>query len=200
MKIRASDVLGTARIAVADAARRSDMRRLTMYPDSVPCRSGCDGCCSRLVTVSVAEAVLMYEHLKTSGDWPRARAACVEQAPSARGATPVAWFKMNIKCPVLKENRSCGAHPVRPIACSTHFVQSEPAACDPWAKAPGPYKPLDFRDVAIEETSRLLESLEPYGVLQMQLPLPLALLLAERVSVQSGLSLEQVISYLFNEL
>lgn len=198
MRVRMSSALGTARIAVSDAAERSSMRRLTMYSDSVPCRSGCDGCCSRLTRVTVAEAILMYEHLLQDGTWSGVRAAAVEQAPEANKASPVSWYKMNIKCPALRDGR-CAAYPVRPIACSTHFVQSEPSACDPWSANVGAFRTLDFRDIAMEETTRLIDSLEPYGVLQIELAIPVALLLAERISVQSGLSLEQTISLFFNE-
>jgi Fe-S-cluster containining protein len=151
-------------------------------------------------SVTVAEAVLLYEDMSRSGAWPRARAEALAQIPLLRGTNAVSWFKMNRPCPVLSSNGMCSAYRVRPIACSTHFVTSDPSSCDPWAMGASEYSPLDFRDVAMEETERMVRTLEEGGILQLELPMPQALMVAERVSTRSGLTLEQVTSYVMNEL
>ncbi len=114
---------------------------------------------------------------------------------------PVAWFKMNLRCPVLgPESGLCGAYPVRPTPCSTHFVTSDPAQCDPWSAAGGPYSAVPMDDIHEEFMEKMAAVVDGNGILAYRMPLPRALLFAESVRTVTGLSLEDMTSMLRSEL
>ena len=59
---------------------------------------------------------------------------------------------------------------------------------------------MEMEDV-YEESSRKIESkVDGHGILAFKLPLPVALLLAERIKHRKGLSSQEVMSFIFNEL
>lgn len=200
MQFQFSEVLGPVKLALMDTAEQAEKRRLRTVQDA-PCAPGCAGCCHRLVKSTVAEAVLLYGHLKKSGRWGEVRRRARKALPMAKDAEPVSWFMMRIPCPVLDpETSRCLAYPVRPAACSTHFVRSDPEICNPHGVRSGAYVPVDFNDLTEKFLRRLVSSVAGYGILQLQLPLQSGLLLAEAVNLQSGLSLERAVSMFFNEL
>ena len=121
--------------------------------------------------------------------------------PLAKNAEPVSWFLMNLPCPVLDPgDNTCLAYRVRPAACSTHFVRSNPGLCSPHAVKSGPYVPADFDDLLGEFLDRLASNVAGFGILQLQLPLPSGILLAEAINLQTGLSLDKAVSMFLNEL
>lgn len=184
-----------------EAASSTDKRRLRVYGRSISCKPGCHGCCKRYLTVSLAEAMVMHDHLKKRGQWEQVRQEADDQYRRYGRVTDLVWFKMNISCPVLdRDTGMCRAHQVRPPACAAHFATSDPDLCDPLSTAGGEYRPVEMRDVVEKFRNELSESLAEHGILQMRLPLPVALLMAERISVRSGMSLEQAISLIRNEL
>lgn len=200
MDLRLSQALGPVKLALADTAIKAERRRLRVFKDSVPCKPGCAGCCSRLVKVTMAEALIAYEHLVASGRWPEVRARAESQMPEVMEVSPPAWYMMNRKCPVLDPGTSrCLAHPVRPVLCSTHFVRSNPALCDPHAVVAGSYSPVQFNDLVEAFLKRMLANVAGSGILQLELPLPAALLLSERVNLQAGLTLDRVVSLFLHE-
>lgn len=171
-----------------DAADRADRRRLRMYKD-ITCRPGCHGCCSRMVVVSLAEAVVIYEELVSMGTWPQVRARAEAQVPLLASADQVTWFKMNQKCPVLDaESGQCSAYSVRPAACSTHFSRSDPDLCDPWKAARGKFVPVDFVDLHAQMLSRIGSANPDMGYLLTSAPMPLALLMAERIRAKTSVA------------
>jgi len=202
MEFRFSQALGPVRLALMDTARKAEKRKLQVIrPSGPPCRAGCAGCCRRLIRATVAEAILVFDHLKKSGRWPEVRARAKEQLPLARDAEPLSWFMTATPCPVLDlDGETCLAYPVRPVTCSVHFVRSDPGLCHPHGVKSGPYVPVDFDDLAEKFVKRLFSSVAGYGILQLQLPLQSGLLLAEAINLQSGLSLEKAVSMFFNEL
>ncbi len=180
------------------AAADSEKRRLAMVPRD-RCAPGCHSCCHRSVEVTVAEATVMVAHLRWSGVWKPVRKACEALAERARTTSPDAWFKMKTRCPVLADDGRCSAYSVRPPACSVHFVTSDPALCDPWSSRAGEYSPVELRDVYALSQERIREALPEGGIMSMVLPLPIALLLADRVAVRTDLSYEQAIELIGRE-
>lgn len=186
-------------MAVMEAASASERRRLKVVP-SVSCRPGCNGCCSRHVEVTVAEAAVMVLWLRRRGLWDGVKRAAEEQASLARRTPPDAWFKMNIKCPALsREDGTCAAHQVRPPSCSTHYAASDPAACDPWVSSEREYLPVDFTDIYVDSQKSIRDTLKADGILLLQLPMSLALLLADRVAAGAAKSYEEAVSIMRDE-
>lgn len=120
-------------------------------------------------------------------------AAAEALAESARTLSADAWFKMKTRCPVLDGQDMCSAYGVRPPACSTHFVLSDPDCCDPWSATGSEYVPADLKDVYVDSQRRIRESLPSSGIMSMVLPLPLALLVADRIAVRTDMSVEQAL-------
>lgn len=202
MKFKFSESIGPVRLAVMDTAEKSEKRRLRVAnSEKIPCKSKCSGCCRRMIGVSMAECVIIYDHLKNSGKWASVRKRAKKLMPLVKEADPISWFTMGIPCPILDPTENtCLAYKVRPVACSTHFVQSDPGLCDPHTVKSGTYKPLDFVDLVNNFTKRLSSSVAGQGILQIHLPIPSGLLLAEAINVQSGLSLEKAAALFLNEL
>jgi Fe-S-cluster containining protein len=195
-----ANMLGQVKLAMMDASEKAAKRRLTVYGDKVRCKSACDGCCARLVHLTVAEATVIQEHLSKTGQWAEVRARAVALAPTVRSANAVSWFKMNLKCPVLdEEKRTCRAYAVRPTPCSVHFAASDPSLCDPWSPKGGDYRPVEMEDVHEDFVRRTEPSLDGHGILALRLAMPLALLLAERIKYQRGMSVQEVMSLVYNE-
>lgn len=201
MDVRLSEAIAPVKLALIGVAEKSSKRRLTVYGDKIPCAPGCSGCCSRLISITVAEAVLIYSHLSQFGRWAAISLECRKQLPDIKNSGSVSWFLMNRKCPVLDlEKGTCSAYSVRPVACSTHFVTSKPELCDSWNSGAGDYSPVDFSDLYEEFQEKLATNIAGHGILSLELPLPQALLLAERINLQSGMSLDKAVSLFINEL
>lgn len=199
MKLDLVTMVRPVKAAMKEASERASVRRLHVFLDRIKCRAGCSSCCSRMIHVSVAEALVMHESLIASGKWPEVRKRAVAQKPVAASASPMAWFKMNIKCPVL-EDGMCGAYDVRPTPCSTHFAESDPSLCDPWGTASGEYSPVQMNDIH-DEFMRALEGLvDGHGILAYRMPISSALLFAEGIRVMTGLSIEELTGILRSEL
>jgi Fe-S-cluster containining protein len=200
MEIRLSQALGPVKLALMDTAVQTANRRLRVLGNKSPCGPGCSNCCSRLVHISVAEGILIYERLVKNGKWLNVRKNAREQFPIIHDIHPLTWFKMNRPCPVLDpDTKTCRTYEVRPAACSTHFVSSDPKLCSPWSTSTGDYKSEDMSDLLESFQKRLEECVDGFGILKLELPLPVALLLAERISIQSFTELDKAVSMLFNE-
>lgn len=201
MDVRLGRALAPVKAAVSETAHKAASRRLTMYGQEVPCKPGCSGCCSRLVPVTVAEAVIIYERLVSDGTWKEVGLRAREQWRDASTSQRLSWFKSNRKCPVLDPaTNRCLAYGVRPTFCSTHFVTSSPELCEPWSTASGEFKPLDFDDLNTEFRTKLMEVVSAFGILGYEMPLPTALLFAERISVQTGMDFHDLLSLMLQEL
>jgi hypothetical protein len=147
----------------------------------------------------MAEAVIIYGYLQSKNRWPEVKKRAQEQFQTAQLADPLSWFKLNIPCPILSD-KLCLAYGVRPALCSTHFAASKPKLCDPWEVESGIYKSVDFDDLYINFRNKVESAVIGYKVLSIELIMPSALLLAERISIQSGLSLKQALSFIFRQL
>jgi len=184
-------------MAVMEASASSEKRRLRMA-ERAPCSPGCHSCCFRMVEITVAEAAVMVFHLRASGGWKRVRAASSSLAVASREMNADTWFKSRTRCPVLSEDGTCSAYAVRPPACSAHLVTSSPDACDPWSSEPE-YAPVDLSAVYLEAHAAISRAVPPGGIMSMSLPIPLALLLADRVAIRTDLTLEQALEIIARE-
>lgn len=201
MAFKVADALSGVRIAMAEAAQRSDRRRLRMYGEKVRCAAGCSGCCSRMVVVTVAEASVVLEQLIKDGTWPRVRESAMSQARIARHANERSWFLMNIPCPVLDpDTKRCSAYSRRPTPCSVHFATSSPELCSPWSAESGTYAPVEMSDIHADFLKGLARTVDGYGVLALSMPMPAALLLAERIRVSPRLTADDIAAFIRTEL
>lgn len=199
MAIRPSDILGQVKLAMTGAATKASVRRLTVVQSS--CQPGCSACCSRLVYVSLAEAIIMQEYLVKNKTWESVREDVETLLPLLENAQPVTWFQMNQACPVLdKTTRLCRAYEVRPTPCSVHFVTSDPALCDPWSTVKGEYKPLTFTDLHEEFLTKLNGAIDANGIFAIRLPIPSALLLAEKIQQIKPSTEEELTAFIRSEL
>ncbi len=201
MEINLSKALGAVRVALGETAQKAQSRRLMVYPTEIKCLPKCDSCCARLITISIAEAFIIYEHLLREDKWEEVRERAVTIFKTSQEASPLSWFKMNVKCPVLdQETKLCKAYGSRPAICSTHFVSSDPAGCDPWATRDVPYESASMHDLFNEFQEELSRKVPQDGIMSMVVHLPVALLIAERINKKTTLSVQDTISLLYNEL
>jgi Fe-S-cluster containining protein len=183
-----------------EAADKASLRRLQMYSEA-PCKPGCSACCNRQIYITTAEALIIQEHLEKAGTWPEVEKRARALLMLSRNTPPVAWFKMNIMCPVLDPvTKLCTAYEVRPTPCSTHFVRSDPSQCDPWTMKAGVYEPISLMDLHQDFLKKLEKVIDGYGLLALKFPMPLALIFAARIKVQSGLGANEMVSLIYNEL
>jgi Fe-S-cluster containining protein len=195
-----ASALTAVKVAVKEAADKASLRRLQLY-DDVKCKPGCSACCNRQIYITTAEALIIQEHLEKTDQWADVEKRARALLKLARDTTPVAWFKMNIMCPVLDPvTRLCTAYESRPTPCSTHFVRSDPSQCDPWSMKPGKYDPVDFPELHENFMKALAKIVDGYGILALRFPIPIALIFAARIKMQSGLRASEVISLIYNEL
>jgi Fe-S-cluster containining protein len=201
MKIDLAGSVRPVEAAMRGSSEKTVVRRLNLYLDRIKCVRGCASCCSRMVYISVAEALVMQETMSESGRWSEVRRRCLDQRQTSMDSNPVSWFKMNVSCPVLDpKSKECLAYEVRPTPCSTHFVESDPRQCNPWETKGGGYLPIQMNDIH-EEFMRTMEScVDGYGILAYRMPMPVALLFAESVRTMTGLTLEEVTSLMRSEL
>lgn len=197
MDLKLIEAISPVKAAMIDIGIRTNAATLTMNPRP-SCKAGCSFCCKRAVRVTTAEAVIMVAWLQQKKLWTGVRAIANEQRHI--DANPLAWFKMGLDCPVLDQNtRTCLAYDVRPTVCSTHFAMSPPEGCDPTSCKRVGFKPFLMTDFHKKFANTLAANVAVHGVLNINMPMPTALLFAERVSTKSGMEFEGVISMLFGE-
>lgn len=197
MKIKLSKATGKVKLTVLNTISKTDTERVQ---NDYSCKVGCHSCCYRMVRLTVAEAMILYSYLVEKGEWAEVQAAARKQIKISKNVDPIAWFKMRIECPVLNtETKTCRAYKVRPPFCSTHFVTSEPRACDPWYTGKAKYEPAYLENIYKVAMERIQNSVEGGGILGVELPIQTALLFAEKVSVKTGLDFQQILKIISNE-
>ncbi len=144
--------------------------------------------------------MVLREELVKNGSWPAVLERAARLADLSTTTNPVAWFKMNIPCPVLDPGtKDCLAYKVRPAACSSHFVISDPSSCDPWSLEELAYEPAD--SAAGAETFRrgVAASLGPVGVLSTTSPMAASLVAADRLRETGEMSPDEIVSLIGRE-
>jgi hypothetical protein len=152
-----------------------------------------------MIYITVAEAIVIQEHLEKSGRWADVLRKCLAVLDSVRNSNPMSWFRMNSECPVLSDD-DCLAYSVRPVTCSVHFALSDPKLCHPWSTEAGEYSPVELEDVFLDFQKALHSSIDAHGILALKMPLPASLIMAERVRYQPDLTPEALIRLIYNEL
>jgi Fe-S-cluster containining protein len=194
-----SSALLRVRGAMVEAGVKSSARRLTVLQDAT-CKRKCSGCCRRMIHITVAEAIVLQGHLEKAGTWPAVLQKCSQMLASVRNSNSLAWFRMNVACPVLSEDGDCLAYSVRPATCAVHFALSDPKLCSPWTTDIGEYLPVELEDVFLDFQKTLQSSIDAHGILALKMPLPASLIMAERVRYQPNLTPEALIRLIYNEL
>lgn len=193
--------LWKVKLSIMDAANKSNKRHLQINKENVTCKPGCSFCCSRLIHITIAEAIVMLDNLRTTKKWETVKSDCVNIYKISMQSEPLTWFKMNIQCPVLDKNtNSCNAYQVRPTPCSTHWVCSPPDLCDPWGNNAGTFRLISDTDIHQEFFNKLEQEVDGHGILILRLPIPAALLFAERIQERRNTSIEEAMSLIRNEL
>jgi Fe-S-cluster containining protein len=201
MDIELSNTLSAVHLAMMDAAVKTNNRRLIDIHNKYSCKPGCSSCCSRSVFISVAESLVIQAELIHLNNWKQIRERASSLIKYVKLTNQLSWLKMNLNCPILDpDTKRCKAYFVRPSICSTHFVTSDPAVCDPWAPTSIEYMPEPMIDIHQEFERKLKNIIEGHGILNLHLPIPLGLLFAERIQHQKGLEFNEVINIIFNEL
>lgn len=193
----ASTLSGVKSVVLTTIAS-SEKRRLKVV--DISCKKSCSGCCRRYIELTVAEASIIVSFLKQKKLWDSVKEKAERASSMIKKVPSNAWFKMDIKCPVLDDNDLCSAYPVRPSACAVHYAKSDPIVCSPSKISNQKYNPVEFLEEFTESRKKLNSTLAGYGVLQIVLPLPTALLMADRISIKTGLSYDQVMSIIRNEI
>lgn len=199
MNFHLSQAIGSIKVAMLETAQQSLHRRLTIHKDEITCKPKCAGCCRRLIYISVAEAIIISDYLVRTGKWEKIREKSRAQIEILKNSNSTSWFRMNISCPIL-ENELCQAYSIRPPECSTHFVKSDPELCHPWSVQSGNYEKFDMVDLFQKFSEYIEKKTDSYGILKINLPIPVALLLANRIQVQSNKDTFETMRILFNEL
>lgn len=113
--------------------KRADAATAQALPGtSVSCTPGCDACCHYRVHATPIEAHLIVEVVRARGGEgavqrlaERARKALDETGHPADAGYPHA----RVACPLLEESR-CSVYEARPVLCRSHWVKSDPSACE----------------------------------------------------------------------
>ncbi len=130
----------------------------------IACRAGCASCCRIEVAVSSSEALLLHRAIQALPADARSRIVekLQEAAPRLNGLDAGGRRQLNLPCPLLTDEGSCGVYAARPLACRSH-VSFDLAACladaaDPATPVPIPTsKTLTQHRDAIRPRHRDLE-------------------------------------------
>jgi len=201
MDINVINALSNVKHCIIETNTNVHKRQLFVLKNKISCRKGCSHCCSMKVQITVAEALIIYQYLLKKKIWKDIKIECKRLLPLDEATDYVTWFSMKLICPILdKKTNTCQAYIVRPVKCSTHFVKSDPKACDPLNIESHSYEPLIQEDIFKEHYEKLFDSIPEKGILTMLLNIPVALLFAEKISIQTNLSLEKALQLMRDEL
>jgi len=134
---------------------------LSAQGKAISCRMGCTYCCYHYVTVSLAQGIVIVDHLynrkdllkqfldgyetwrkdgeSISADIDRIRIHALSSSiPTHQVFTDTRdlsarYLAKNIRCPFLVDDK-CSIYPVRPLSCSGHHSVSPPDWCAPAAQ------------------------------------------------------------------
>jgi len=125
-----------------DEATAGGLDRLRNEEGIIPaCKLGCCHCCRYHILTNVAEAHTLARYVrremsvdqidglrKRTQQWHEWENSRPGRHPSTSGDEPTDLCNYDHCCPLLVDG-ACIAYPVRPLACRTHFVSSDPLSC-----------------------------------------------------------------------
>lgn len=176
----------TARTELAARAERE----IQTLPLPLTCQKGCHHCCYFPVSISIFEAISLFQWLSDEMIWNKAlKAACEDHAAKTVGLSLEVWMLSLIPCPLLKDGL-CTAYERRPFVCRVTASVGDPHNCHPH-RIPDAEGLVGRR----EALQRLMAAEEPlrkrFAIGKLRVPLARALLVAERVC-KGELELEDV--------
>jgi len=105
--------------------------------DSIHCKVSCSGCCHSKVTVTLGEALSIYDLLVKTNRWDALKPTIEEHFKLYEFMDEISWRKARITCLMLDQNTNlCSIYQNRPIQCGVHFSLQNGEACDPWYTGP----------------------------------------------------------------
>lgn len=179
MKLRIVDTLSDLKVAQKDVINRTQIKSSDPRLN-IKCKTRCSGCCSRKISISVAEALIIHEYLLKTNQLHQVLKKCEDQAPLALDTDSITWFLMNTKCALLKDDM-CSVYPVRPPVCAVHYSKSDPNACSPWSTSNAALDIYTDQD-EINRWFKQLEIMTDRRTLGLILPLPNAMIVANAIA------------------
>lgn len=147
---------------------------------TVTCKKGCANCCSHPIYISIAEGILLYRLLYANRQWSKIKSRIESTRDLTMGLSSEIWLMSNIPCPLLNENKECGAYAARPLRCRTTFSSGDPKLCHPHAL--GAATPLIDNFSAILQFNQFSkDKLKASGADSFLMPLAEAVLMGELV-------------------
>jgi len=128
--------------SLVDEATACGLDRLRREDGITPtCKLGCCHCCRYPILTNVAETHCLAQYVKRefsvdqmsdlrarTQQWHEWDSLRTGRHPSSNIDEQAELADYDHCCPLLA-NSECGAYPVRPVACRTHFVCSPPRSC-----------------------------------------------------------------------
>jgi len=189
-------VVAAVRVAMMAAATQAAAIRVRN--SSITCKPACSACCKRFLLISLAEAAVLVDFLKRHKKWDRVAEVSRHQQSMAMSIKPMAWFKIGLPCPILNQDL-CDAYLVRPSTCSAHHVTSPPEACSPLSTSFSSYVPHELTDVHVDFMRSFAAAVCSGSTLRARAPMPVALILAERMSIDPGSDFDGLVATLVRE-
>lgn len=197
MEVDLTAFLAPIRTAMVGAAYKASKFRLKN--PQICCRPRCIGCCTRYITVSLAEAAVIMMYLKDHSKWSEVEKRAEDLQRTVMLASPEAWFKMGIPCPVLSVDGLCEAYMVRPVTCSAHFVEFSPEACGADSTSRASYAGKDYPEAYLDFIKAFDATIGPSSYFRVMAPMPLALLFAKKVAYKKIEDLDALVKVLAKE-
>jgi len=143
--------------------------------------------------ISLAEAIEIVTYLRNNGQWSEVSAKISKIDMDLSLVDPTVYFAMGLKCILLK-NDECRVYKVRPIACASHYVHSDPDLCNAESGKDGNYELSPIMLKLFEFNARLKKVFDSDSVLKRTGWLPFALKAASIVIDHKFESFEDFIS------
>lgn len=101
----------------------------------ISCKRGCHDCCYNMVNATLAEGALIASHLLESGTFEKHRPQLEKTAAltdSFLDGDDGSFRYLATKTPcAFLEGGECSIYDLRPAACRTYYVATDPANCSP---------------------------------------------------------------------
>ena len=99
---------------------------------SVSCTSGCAACCHYRVHATPIEAHLIVEVVRARGGEGAVQKLAARARTALEGTghpADAGYSQARVACPLLEDSR-CSVYDARPVLCRSHWVKSDPSACE----------------------------------------------------------------------
>lgn len=187
------------RKALYDEFEAGLLTTLSERRGSVTCSKGCTSCCHFPLVISLLEGVTLFRWLSEHGLWRKDLQKALREAHErVWGLSPSVWMLSRIPCALLDSTGACIAYESRPFVCRTTTSTGDPHYCDPHRFAEGRAGLVERK--AIDGRMRTAEDrlCKERRITTMRLPIPTAVLMAERLC-KDGMAPEEIHDELLSE-